>query len=184
MVMDASSYAHWMLDQEARALLARLARVKPFVLSEPMVLAASLLPAAQIAIERFLAKGRRELKERVQDFLGWLHGDGGQASPEDVQRRFGIGAIEKRREFGFWRQFSTLDRKSGPPRSCEERAQARAFRARAHVRGSNLGEERSLAPTGSPLLTLDRKSGPPRSCEDDVFPPELGRIRTERRTGL
>jgi len=69
-------------------LLARLARVKPFVLSEPMVLAASLLPAAQIAIERFLAKGRRELKERVQDFLRWLHADGKQASPEEIQRRF------------------------------------------------------------------------------------------------
>jgi hypothetical protein len=86
--MQASSYAHWMLDQEARALLARLARVKPFVLSEPMVLAASLLPAAQIAIERFLANGRRELKERVQDFLRWLHADGKQASPEEIQRRF------------------------------------------------------------------------------------------------
>lgn len=86
--MNASSYAHWMLDQEARALLARLDRVKPFVLTEPMLLAASLLPAAQIAIEHFLAKGRRELKERVQDFLGWLHGEGGQASPEDIQRRF------------------------------------------------------------------------------------------------
>src|SRR5208282_72308 len=72
----------------ARALLARLARVKPFVLSEPMVLAASLLPAAQIAIERFLAKGRRELKERVQGFLSWLHGQGKQASPQDIQRRF------------------------------------------------------------------------------------------------
>src|SRR6266850_1301689 len=77
-----------MLDQEGRALLARLARVKPFVLSQPMLLAASLLPAAQIAIERFLAKGRRELKERVQDFLSWLHGEGEQASPQDIQRRF------------------------------------------------------------------------------------------------
>jgi hypothetical protein len=86
--MNASSYAHWTLDQEARALLARLDRVKPFVLSEPMVLAASLMPAAQIAIERFLAKGRHELKKRVQDYMSWLHGDGGQASPEDMQRRF------------------------------------------------------------------------------------------------
>jgi hypothetical protein len=77
-----------MLDQEARALLARLARVKPFVLSEPMILAASLLPAAQIAIERFLAKGRRELRERVKGFLSWLHGEGRQASPADIQRRF------------------------------------------------------------------------------------------------
>jgi hypothetical protein len=86
--MQASSYAHWMLDQEARALQARLARVKPFVLSAPMVLAASLLPAAQTAIERFLAKGRRELKERVEGFLSWLHGEGRQASAEDLQRRF------------------------------------------------------------------------------------------------
>src|SRR5262249_8257860 len=86
--MNASSYAHWMLDQEARALLARLARVKPFVLSQPMLPAASLLPAAQIAIERFLANGRCELKERVQDFLGWLHAEGAQASPMDAQRRF------------------------------------------------------------------------------------------------
>jgi hypothetical protein len=77
-----------MLDQEARALLVRLARVKPFILNEPMLLAASLLPTAQIAIERFLAKGRRELKERVQGFLGWLKSKGRQASPEEAQRRF------------------------------------------------------------------------------------------------
>ena len=86
--MNPSLYAHWMLDQEARALLARLARVKPFVLSEPMLAAASLLPAAQIAIERFLAKGRRELKERVQHFLDWLEGEGRQASAAAAQRRF------------------------------------------------------------------------------------------------
>jgi hypothetical protein len=77
-----------MLDQEARALLARLARVKPFVLSQPMLGAASLLPTAQIAIERFLANGRRELKERVQHFLDWLKGEGRQASAAEAQRRF------------------------------------------------------------------------------------------------
>ena len=86
--MNAKSYAHWMLDQEARALLARLGRVKPFVLNEPMLLAASLLPSAQIAIERFLANGRRDLKQRVQGFLGWLKGEGRNASPEEAQRRF------------------------------------------------------------------------------------------------
>jgi hypothetical protein len=86
--VNTSLYAHWMLDQEARALLARLGRVKPFVMSEPMLLAASLLPATQIAIERFLANGRRELKERIQDFLGWLKGEGQRASAADAQRRF------------------------------------------------------------------------------------------------
>jgi len=77
-----------MLDQEARALLARLGRVKPFVLSEPTLLAASLLPAAQIAIERFLAKGRRELKQRVEEFIAWLKGEGQRASAAEAQRRF------------------------------------------------------------------------------------------------
>jgi hypothetical protein len=77
-----------MLEQEARALLTRLARVKPFVLNESMLLAASLLPPAQIAIERFLATGRRELRQRVQDFLRWLRGAGQSASPEEAQRRF------------------------------------------------------------------------------------------------
>jgi hypothetical protein len=86
--MNASPYAHWMLEQEARALLTRLARVKPFVLNEPMLLAASLLPTAQIAIERYLAQGRRELKQRVQYFLGWLQGTGRSATPAEGQRRF------------------------------------------------------------------------------------------------
>ncbi|SFK58844.1 hypothetical protein [Methylocapsa palsarum] len=86
--MASSSYAHWMLDQEARALLARLDRVKPFVLSAPMVLSASLLPAAQIAIERFLGAGRRELKQRVQAYIAWLQNDGREASAEELQRRF------------------------------------------------------------------------------------------------
>jgi len=85
--MHANSDAHWMLEQEARALLTRLARVKPFVLNESMLLAASLLPPAQIAIERFLATGRRELRQRVQDFLRWLRGAGQSASPEEAQRR-------------------------------------------------------------------------------------------------
>lgn len=86
--MNNNAYAHWMLDQEARALLARLQRVKPFVLNEPMLLAASLLPTAQIAIERYLAQGRRELKGRVEEFLRWLKNEGKNVSPETAQRRF------------------------------------------------------------------------------------------------
>jgi len=86
--MKAPAFAHWMLDQEARSLLTRLARLKPFVLSEPMLLAASLLPPAQIAIERLLAQGRRELKDQVEAFRGWLRGAGREAAPEQAQRRF------------------------------------------------------------------------------------------------
>ena len=80
--------SHWMLDQEARALLVRLQRVKPFVLNEPMLLAAALSPQAQIAIERVLAKGRRELKARIAAYLAWLRGEGQAASAEEAQRRF------------------------------------------------------------------------------------------------
>lgn len=86
--MNTPAFAYWILDQEAGALLTRLARLKPFVLTEPMLLAASLVPSAQIAIERFLARGRRELKDRVEAFRDWLHGEGRWASPEEAQRRF------------------------------------------------------------------------------------------------
>lgn len=78
----------WMLDQEARALLTRLNRVKPFILTEPMLPAASLLPPAQIAIERFLAKGRQELKKKVAEFQGWLKSGGAAATPDEAQKRF------------------------------------------------------------------------------------------------
>jgi hypothetical protein len=57
--MDRPSYAHWLLEQEGRALLTRLARVRPFALHEPMVPAAGASTAAQSAIEHYLAEGRR-----------------------------------------------------------------------------------------------------------------------------
>jgi hypothetical protein len=86
--MRAVSYAHWMLDQEARALQVRLSRIRPFVLNQPMVLAASLLPKAQIAIERFLARGRSDLGRRIQDYIGWLHGPGSASSAAEAQQKF------------------------------------------------------------------------------------------------
>lgn len=77
------------LGQEARALRTRLARVKPFVLLEPMLPAAAIPPAAQTAIERYLAKGRRELRERIDGFIKWLgEPEGQRATPEEAQRRF------------------------------------------------------------------------------------------------
>ena len=70
--MATGSFASWMLAQEARALLTRLARVKPFALHEPMVPAAGISPLAQTAIERHLAEGRRELRGRVHRYLGMV----------------------------------------------------------------------------------------------------------------
>lgn len=85
------SYATWMLEQEARALLCRLERVKPFALHESMLPAAGIMPAAHIGIERYLMKGRQELRRRVQRYLGWLRGPiGRRATPEQAQRLFSI----------------------------------------------------------------------------------------------
>jgi len=77
-----------MLEQEARSLLTRLARVRPFALIEPMVPAAALLPAAQSAIERYLASGRRELHALVGGFRHWLREARASASDEEAQRKF------------------------------------------------------------------------------------------------
>src|SRR5881409_3006151 len=88
--MNANSMARWMLGQEARALLTRLGRVKPFALQETMLPAAALSPAALIAIERFLVGNRHALREQVRDYARWLEDDGRNASPAEMQRRFTI----------------------------------------------------------------------------------------------
>src|SRR5262249_47257193 len=87
--MDADAIATWMLAQEARALLTRLARLRPFALNMPMVTAAAISPAAQTAIEQHMIKARRKLHAMVRDFLRWLPGpQGPQATPAEAQRRF------------------------------------------------------------------------------------------------
>jgi hypothetical protein len=87
--MAADSFPHWLLENEARGLLTRLARVKPLALHEPMVPAAGLSTPAQTAIEQYLSQGRRELRRRVQGFLAWLRSPEGQRStPEEARSRF------------------------------------------------------------------------------------------------
>lgn len=87
--MRMSPFATWMLAQEARALLTRLTRVKPFALIEPMLPAAALQPAAQLATERYLVAGRRELRAMVIGFLAWLRSAPAQrATAAEAQRRF------------------------------------------------------------------------------------------------
>src|SRR5262249_9322424 len=78
-----------MLAHEARSLLARLARVKPFVITETMVPAAAISPRAMTAIERYLAEGRRELRARVGAFVRWLAMPAAQhVSSAALQQRF------------------------------------------------------------------------------------------------
>ena len=89
MSMVTDPLATWMISQETRALLTRLARVKPFVLYETMVPAAALSPSAQTAIEMYLARGRHELQGATHRFLSWLHShEGRHAPPAEAQRRF------------------------------------------------------------------------------------------------
>ncbi|ATQ78951.1 hypothetical protein CR152_17570 [Massilia violaceinigra] len=83
-----SPYAASLLEQEARSLQTRLARVRPFALIEPMVPAAALLPTAQAALERYLVTGRRELQALVAAFQHWLAGARETASAAEAQRRF------------------------------------------------------------------------------------------------
>jgi hypothetical protein len=81
--------AAWLLAQEARALLTRLARLRPYSLSMPMVPAAAIPPAAQSAIENHMIQVRRRLRTLVASFLRWLEAGPGQtASPASIQRRF------------------------------------------------------------------------------------------------
>jgi hypothetical protein len=82
---------HRFLEFEAQALLTRLHRVKPFALQMTSVPAAAVSLQAQDAIEQVLARGRRELQERVGQFLAWLKSATGQlATAADAQRRFSL----------------------------------------------------------------------------------------------
>src|SRR5688572_25787292 len=62
------------LSWQARALLTRLARVKPFALTDTMVPAAGLPFEAQTAIEHHLTRGRRTLERCIRQYLRWLQG--------------------------------------------------------------------------------------------------------------
>lgn len=87
--MALDSYTKAMLMHEARALVVRLAMVKPFALQETMLPAAALLPTAQSAIDRYLVIGRRQLRRLLHEFLRWLGQSGrNDATPEEAQRRF------------------------------------------------------------------------------------------------
>jgi hypothetical protein len=73
----------WTIEQEARALLTRLDRVKPFALNMPMVVAAAVAPAAQREIEAYLHHGRRNLRRTVLRFIDWLRSPQGMGAPPD-----------------------------------------------------------------------------------------------------
>jgi len=80
-----------LVEQEARALLVRLGRVKPFALQQTMVPAAALPPASLSAIDRYLIEGRQKVHRMVRKFIRWLRSaEGRSASPEIAQRHFSL----------------------------------------------------------------------------------------------
>lgn len=80
-----------MLEYEALALQERLAEIRPFALTLPMVAAATPSAGAQAAIEGFLARGRRDLRRTIRQFLDWLASPAGVgASPAVAQQRFAV----------------------------------------------------------------------------------------------
>src|SRR5262249_9480958 len=83
-------------EEEARALMTRLDRIKPFALLEPMVPAAGLFPNAQSAIERTMIEGRRELRRLIGSFLAWLARSKPSATAEQAQRRLSIPRLRFR----------------------------------------------------------------------------------------
>jgi hypothetical protein len=84
-------YALSLVENEARALLVRLGRVKPFALQQTMVPAAALPPASLSVIDRYLISGRRKVHQMVVRFIRWLRSPAGQSvTPEAAQRRFSM----------------------------------------------------------------------------------------------
>ena len=88
--MDRRSDVTWLLSQETRALLTRLAQLKPFMVQETTLPAAALAPGAHLAIERFLEQGRAELRTEARALLRWLRGAGRSVPPARQQERFTI----------------------------------------------------------------------------------------------
>jgi hypothetical protein len=87
--MSSTALASIFLAREARALLQRLARIRPFALEIPSVLAAAVTPTAQTAIEVHMMRGRGSLRKMVMDYLRWLRGSHAlTAAPAEVQSRF------------------------------------------------------------------------------------------------
>jgi len=92
--VNGTGIARWALEQEARALLTRLGRVRPFALQETMLPAAALTPAAQIAIDRFLIGNRYRLRNQVLEYLRWLREAGERTPPAEMQRRFVVVRLQ------------------------------------------------------------------------------------------
>ena len=86
--MDVREAGARIIETEARSLLTRLERLKPFALITPTVPAAAVSPAAQSAMEKHMSEGRHKLRQLVHEFLRWLRSPSGEAAtPDDAQQK-------------------------------------------------------------------------------------------------
>jgi hypothetical protein len=86
--MDLRTAGAWLLETEARSLLTRLERLKPFSLITPAAPAAAVSPQAQSAMENHMLKGRQKLRHMVLQFLHWLRSPGAEnGSLDDAQQK-------------------------------------------------------------------------------------------------
>ncbi len=89
--MNAHLAALRMMKNEANALLSRVEVIQSFAMLTPMVAAAAIPLAAQVAIERHLLTRRQKLRLLVKSYIGWLDSpEGMNADPSLAQRRFSM----------------------------------------------------------------------------------------------
>lgn len=87
--MAAVGSARWVLEQECRAMLTRLARLDYFAIIEPMVAAAAPSQVARVNMERFLFAGRRYMYRIITSYMASLRkSDNASTAPSELQRRF------------------------------------------------------------------------------------------------
>lgn len=70
-------------------MLTRVDQVRPFAITMTSVPAASVSPAALAGIERVVARGKRQARGLIEEFLRWVDSAAGcRASPAEVHRRY------------------------------------------------------------------------------------------------
>jgi hypothetical protein len=77
------------LINEAYSLLSRLAQVKPFELTMPMVTAANIHPKAMLSITSLLNRSHKELNDKVRNYILSLQGKRNDSiNPAEIQKQF------------------------------------------------------------------------------------------------
>ena len=89
--MSSNPFSRQFLINEALSLLSRLALVKPFALTMPMVVAANIPDEALKGITDLIVSGNRELRKSVKNFIEWVKDPSSEnVTSEEFQGRFAI----------------------------------------------------------------------------------------------